>query len=431
MSVTWDRRRPSWIRAAQEKALGRYMGRVVYPYSPYYRARFDEAGLGQRSVRSREDLTALPLTTVDDVDDPTALIVRPDEHSIQQFGELSLVARVFWAKVWRREWTVNQRLIDPEYKPLHWHVQSGIPMGSSAEDLERLAELGRRWLELAGVRPYDVLVSIHPFGPNLPYWELVLGARRAGLSALYLPPSVTVEQIAAARPNVLAGRAGDLLRLLEAADGTDALAELHTLLVTGDRLEDGTRRQLAAHLPAPDAAVVSAWAPPGVRALWAECRFGEGLHTAPDTEVIEIIDPLSGVVLNRAGDGEVVWTSLGWKGTVFVRLRTGVYGTLDESTCGACGRSTPRLRLAGAEPPFARILNSHPDVSTWQAELRTVDGHEELVVFLTTTANGHPGHVLRELDRHLSVTQFVVLDRRSLESRLAEHDDRRVVDLRG
>src|SRR5437660_435837 len=138
MSVTWDRRRPSWIRAAQEKALGRYMGRVVYPYSPYYRARFDEAGLGQRSVRSREDLTALPLTTVDDVDDPTALIVRPDEHSIQQFGELSLVARVFWAKVWRREWTVNQRLIDPEYKPLHWHVQSGIPMGSSAEDLERL-----------------------------------------------------------------------------------------------------------------------------------------------------------------------------------------------------------------------------------------------------------------------------------------------------
>ena len=42
MSVTWDRRRPSWIRAAQEKALGRYMGRVVYPYSPFYRARFGD-----------------------------------------------------------------------------------------------------------------------------------------------------------------------------------------------------------------------------------------------------------------------------------------------------------------------------------------------------------------------------------------------------
>ena len=147
--------------------------------------------------------------------------------------------------------------------------------------------------------------------------------------------------------------------------------------------------------------------------------------------MIEIIDPLSGVVLDRAGHGEVVWTGLGWKGTVFVRLRTGVYATLDESTCGACGRSTPRLQLAGAEPPFASILNSHPEVSMWQAELRTVDGREELVVFLTTTANGHPGHVLRELDRHLSVTQFVVLDQRSLESRLADHDDRRVVDLRG
>ena len=151
----------------------------------------------------------------------------------------------------------------------------------------------------------------------------------------------------------------------------------------------------------------------------------------PHAEVIEIIDPLSGVVLNRAGHGEVVWTALGWKGTAFVRLRTGVYATLDESTCEACGRSTPRLRLASAEPPFATILNSHPGVSVWQAELRTVDGQEELVVFLTPTANGHPGRVLRELDHHLSVTQFVVLDRRSLESRLADHDDVRVVDLRG
>jgi len=407
------------------------MGRVVYPYSPFYRARFDDVGMGQRSVRSRDDLTALPLTTLDEVNDPTALVIRPDEHSIQQFGDLGLVARVFWAKVWRREWTINRRLIDPEYKPLHWHVQSGIPIGSSAEDLERIAELGRRWLELAGVKPYDVLVSIHPAGPNLPYWELVLGCRRAGLSALYLPPSVTADQIAAARPHVLAGRAADLLRLLEAAAGTEALAGLHTLLVTGDRLEDGTRRQLVALLPGADAAVVSAWAPPGVRALWTECRFGDGLHTAPDAEVIEIIDPLSGVVLNRAGHGEVVWTALGWKGTAFVRLRTGVYATLDESTCEACGRSTPRLRLASAEPPFATILNSHPGVSVWQAELRTVDGQEELVVFLTPTANGHPGRVLRELDHHLSVTQFVVLDRRSLESRLADHDDVRVVDLRG
>jgi phenylacetate-CoA ligase len=429
--VAWDRRKPSWIKNAQERALRRYLAQDVYPYSPYYQVRLDEAGVGQKGVKSRADLDKLPLTTFDEIVNPASVVLRPDEQNIQQFARIGLVARVFWAKLWRREWVVNQRLIDPVYKPLHWHVDDGFPIGSSAEDVDRLAELGRRWLELAGVARYDVLVSVLPPGPNLAYWELVLGSRQAGVSALHMDPSTTVDQLAAARPNVVAGRPSDLVRLLEAARPVARnLDGLRTVLVAGGRLDDATRRQLT-NLVDGQAAVVAAWAPPGVRALWCQCREGEGLHTSPDAELIEVVDPLSGVPVADGTEAEVVWTALDWKGTVFLRLRTGVFGAIDESPCPACGRSTPRLMpMSTAEPGFARVLDSHPRVQAWQAELRTVDGQEELIVYISLEPNGRPGRLLRELDRDLTVTQFVVLDRRRLDARLTSHGATRVLDTR-
>jgi hypothetical protein len=429
--MAWERRKPSWIRNAQDRALRGYLAQDVYPYSPYYQVKFDEAGVGQKGVKSRDDLDKLPLTTFDEVVNPASVVLRPDEQSIQQYARIGLVARVFWAKLWRREWVVNQRLIDPVYKPLHWHVDDGFPIGSSAEDVERLAEMGRRWLELAGVARYDVLVSVLPPGPNLAYWQLVLGSRQAGVSALHMNPKTTVEQLAAARPNVVAGRPSDLIRLLEAARPIDRnLDGLRTLLVAGARLDGATRRHLTALVDG-QASVVAAWAPPGVRSLWVQCREGEGLHTAPDVELLEIVDPLTGTPVADGTEGEVVWTSLDWKGTVFLRLRTGVYGGVDESPCPACGRTTPRLMPTGAaDPSFVRVLDSHPKVQAWQAELRTVEGKEELIVYISLEPNGRPGRLLRELDRHLTVTQFVVLDRRRLDARLSSHGDTRVLDLR-
>ncbi|MBV8559732.1 MAG: hypothetical protein JO050_03100, partial [Acidimicrobiia bacterium] len=342
-AVAWERRKPSWIRNAQDRALRRYLAQDVYPYSPYYQVQFQEAGVAQRGVKARADLHRLPQTTFDDIVNPASVVLRPDEQNIQQYARLGLVARVFWAKLWRREWVVNQRLIDPVYKPLHWHVDDGFPIGSSAEDLDRLAELGRRWLELAGVARYDVLVSVLPPGPNLPYWELVLGARQAGVSALHMNPSITLEQVAAARPNAIAGRPKELVRLLEAGRPIERNLEgLRTVLVAGARIDAATRHHIT-QLVDGRASVVAAWAPPGVRSLWCQCREGDGFHTAPDAELIEVVDPLSGVPVAEGTDGEAVWTALDWKGTVLLRLRTGVLGAIDANPCPACGRTTPLL----------------------------------------------------------------------------------------
>ena len=409
-----------------------YVSRVLYPYSAFYRPRFDRVGLGPRGVRSPDDLRRLPLTRRSEVVDPTELVLRPDEPSIQRHGSASLLMKVSVAKVRASQSHFNQRVIDPTFKPIHWHVDDGMLVGSSAEDVERLAELGRRWLELAGVRRYDVVVGLLPAGPNLAYWELVLGCRRAGLAAIHLGPTASPAQLDALRPAALVGRPADLVRVLEdaAARGVD-LGSVRTVLTAGEPPDEPSRTRLRALLTAPDAAVLGAFAPPLVRAMWAECRASDGFHTWPDCEVIDVVDASSGLYVPGSVEGEVVWTALGWKGTVAVRLRTGVVARLDERPCPGCGTAVPRLHVVQPEAGLAGVLESHPAVAAWQAEWRSVDGHDELLVFLAPVAGvGHPGRLVRELDAQLLVSQFVVLSRPEVDARLAAAGGRRVLDLR-
>ena len=431
--MSWDRRRPEWVRARQDKALGEYLSGDVFPYSAFYRARFEGAGLGHRDVGSAAALRRLPTMTLADIDDPAAIVLRPDEASIQRYAGIGLVARVAWAKLRGTQSLLNERLIDPMFKPVHWHVDEGIPIGSSPVDIERLGELGRRWLERAGLDPYDVVAGLLPAGPSLPYWQLVLGCRHAGVSAIHLGAHATPAQLAAVGPTVIAGRPTDLLRMLEPANGDDtvarAVARVHTVLVAGDRLDEATRSRIVNRLPSSTVAV-AAWAPPGARALWSECRGGDGYHVAPDSELIEIIDPLSGVPLAGHADGEIVWSALGWRGSVLLRLRTAAYGALDGAPCPTCGRTTPRVKLTAVDPPFTAVLSAHPGIAAWQAELRWIDGVEELLVFVAPASGSHPGRLLRDIDRHLAATQYVVLPRPELDARIAEHGGRRLVDLR-
>ncbi|MDQ1375596.1 MAG: phenylacetate-CoA ligase [Actinomycetota bacterium] len=460
------------VRGQQARALNRYLQRQVRAYSPHYRAAIEKARR-QRDGRSGIDLASLPLTSWSSVSEPRQFVLHPDFGSIRDYGEPVLGIRTLWARATGRTAALNRTHIDPVYKPIHWLVAEGVPVGYSSHDLDRLAELGRKWLEDAGVRPSDVVVSVVPPAPTLGYWELVLAARRAGLSAAFLPPDASATDVARLRPTVLAGRPADLDRLLSGPP--EDLAGVRTVLAVDDPLVPGQRARMEAGLATRDGVVLSAWAPPGVRSLWTECRGRTGLHTTPQAEHVEVVDD------------EVVWTAIGWSGTVFVRLRTGVIAMLDSRACPGCGRTTPRViseavqaapasprrrreplraqRAApesdpgtepepepelelqpaetwapaetweaepvsnGAVPAFAFVLDDHPGVTVWQAELRIHDGAEELFVFFSPGGDG-PLQVLSDLAVELPVTQFVVLDEDEVLDRLARHDHRQVVDLR-
>ena len=399
------------MAAGKDRELVEYLVHDVALHAPVLRQRLAEA-LGGGRLKSADDLTRMAPMTLADVTDPGALVLRP--------------------RLPRRSKGAVE--MERAYKPVHWLVQEGVPIGSSASDVERLGALSARWLSAAGVRTEDVLLGFLPAGPHLPYWQVVLGAMRLGVSAVFVPPVPTIADVARLRPSVLVGRPYDLARLLDDRSASAAAAgwrsRVRLLIAAGEPLDDAMRDRLRDLLVTPDAAVVSAWAPPGVRTMWWECPGGSALHTWPEAELVQIVDPLMGTPVPPGADGEVVWTAVGWHGTVLVRLGTGVVAALDPGPCPSCNARGPLLRVTSDTPSFLRVLDEHRGVADWQAELRTTDDGEELFVFLSLAPGTRLPELLAELDTELLATQYVVLDPPSLDARLSAHGDRKVVDLR-
>jgi hypothetical protein len=480
--VQWDHDKPKVRLKEQEEQLREYVAHHLYPYSPAYRRRFDAAGISPRSITGFDDLAKLEPTRWSDVtNEPVAFVLRPTERAIIRFGERRLVGAITRAKFRGKVSQVNRDLIDPAYKPIHWHFDGDVPIGYSAEDVERLCEAGRRVLHLAGLTRDDAIVDVTPSGPSLEFWQLVDGARSAGLSAVHFGPEVAADRIAAAAPTVLAGPPDALEATLEGLRaGKHRIEGLTTLLVLGSLLDEADRkalRSLGEAVGEQGLEVVAAWAPAGVRALWSECRGGRYFHTYPDMEWLEVLP-----------DGEIAWTSISWHGTVFFRLRTGVSGTVDDVTCENCGRTGPRITVSSAssarrptptwalgsgmvaapagrpaaDAVFGRpsaeevedeeeveeeveeavaaevlvplntealsVLDDHPGVAAWQAEYRRVDGSDELIVFVAPAGVDRLGPLFRELDLALSATQYVVQRPEQIAER--RHRDGAVLDNR-
>ena len=323
---------------ATDTALADYLRKEVAPYSPHFGpiVRAAEARGGVTGVAT---LTKLPLTRLADIADPGSLVLRPDAERIASAGDLKLAAWLNVSKAAKREAAFNRDL-DRAYKPILWTTDGGITIGASSSDEHRLGDLGRQWLEGAGVRAYDALVSVFPPGPTLAFWHLWHGARAAGLSALYLAAMPSVDELVDLQPAVLAGRPADLVRLLGAVTKQgEKLAQLRTLLAVGSPLDDVTRSQLeeeASALAGSRVAAVAAWAPPGVRALWVECRKSAGVHLWPGAEVVEVVDD-GGDRVPLGEEGELVWTPIGWHGSVILRLSTGIRARIDTTPCPTCG----------------------------------------------------------------------------------------------
>ncbi|MGH9001398.1 MAG: hypothetical protein ACRDY7_18645 [Acidimicrobiia bacterium] len=461
--MQWDQEKQASRIKEQEEVLREYLVHHIYPYSPYYRRTFDAAKLAPKHISAMKDLAKVtPVTWSDVAAEPGAFLLRPTERAIARFGERKLVMAIAKAKLRGRQAQVNREVIDPAYKPVHWHTEGDVPIGYSSEDLKRLGEAGRRVLTLAEVTRDDVLVGLANPEPCLPYWQVVEGARTGGVSALHLPAATAAERLGRLptwSPTVLAGPPGVLGHALSAlASGGRRLNGLRTLLALGvalDNTERAALRSLGRSVGEGDLEVVAAWAPPGVRALWGECRGGHGFHTYPDLEWLDTDD-----------GGELIWTSLAWHGSVFLRLRTGATGVVEDTTCPTCGRTGPKLLLSGLAPPARvpaagadddvadivlsepaepdvliagrsglaevggrlRVLDEHPAVAAWQAEYRRVEGAEELIVFVAPTRVDRLGPLFRELDATLSATQFVVMRPEQVHERVSRQGA--VVDLR-
>jgi hypothetical protein len=258
------------------------------------------------------------------------------------------------------------------------------------------------------------------------------------VSAAHLEPLADPALVARLGPSVIAGDPQHLVALLTAAraDG-HRLPNLRTVLAVGDPLGADMRARIRSL--SGGAVVVGAWAPPGVRSLWSECRPGAeaaapvGYHAWPD-DVLEV-----------AHDGELLWTGVGWHGSALLRLRTFAAVSVEHDRCAACGDHGPRVvplapvpraggddavvEPAAEEPEPAdashvaaagaeAVLDAETDVAAWQVEYRVFGGEPETIVSIAPAWGAAVVPLVRRLDRHLRATQFIVLTAEEIAARV-------------
>jgi len=475
--VLGDREKPGLYVAEQRRLIRQSIDGEVLPFAPGWTDRARAAGLTR--PRTGADLRVLPPTALPDLGRAATLLIRPTIDGLRREGPPALRRRVRWARLRGRRQMIGPQMIDPLFKPIHWLIEGDVPVGCSEADLARLAELGRRLLGAARIGPGDAIVSVLPSGPNLPYWQIALGARELGAPLAGLHPGTPADPVVLLGPTVLVGRPGDLHALLQRLPQASREA-ITTVLAVARAPISAEHRSMLVAAAWPQTTVVEAWAPPGVRALWGQCPGGEGVHTWPATELLEVCDDAGQALADTSTDGSIVWTGLGWRGTAILRLATGLRGHLVDGPCPACRRTTPRLvpvgvdaerpkRVVGPssvrrieaasehEPvpvrpaapvpvPSVEVLPSEVDsadqawpapvlagvagVAGWQVEHRVRRGQDELIVHLALDPGSGLGDVLPGLERSIGATQYVVTDVRTLRSRVARSGGRRVVDRR-
>lgn len=377
----WDRWSASVRDRERSRLLRAWLHDEVLPFSPFWAERF-----GDLTIAQVADLGQVPVADEDELapaggpGNPALLVLPTEEQLRRRLGRRRL--RAAMREVGLRGEDGRRLVLYRRYKPVHVHeagVARLLTVAYTRTDLDRLHLAGARLMEVLGLGADDTVVNGVPGAPSVLFWGLyhaLLANRMAAVHALLAArPAVQAlaQAVAVLPPSVLVLPTADAKDLLEGlAEERVSAPYLRTVVVVGPPPDADERIGVAGAAAAlgavDDVRVQAVWAPSASRALWAECRpapdapaeAAYGLHTYPDLEVLEVRDLGRGTVAAAGTSGELLYTSLGWRGTVLVRAATGAWtgGVVAEEACPNCGRTVPRLSSQVVEAAWQRQLSS-------------------------------------------------------------------------
>ncbi len=460
----WDSLGAEELRHLQARALRTYLTDQVVPFSAHYRRLFAREGIDPRSIRSLEDLAAIPFTSKRHlVDDPVTgsqvrdFVLVPDEKLLSRRPST-------WGRALRLGKAGAKAAFEREYRPILMTSTTGrstepVPFFYTAHDLAHLSLSGRRMMEICASDKTFRHINLFPFAPHLAFWlahHAGLGFNTFMLSSgggKVMGTEGNVRFLEKIRPHALIGMPTFVYHVLQmVVERGLALPELQKIVLGGEKVPTGTRhklRALSAELGAGKVDVMATYGFTEAKMAWPECPGqsldeSPGYHLSPDLGIVEIIDPESGIVLPDGHPGEIVFTPLDSRGSVVIRYRTGdhISGGLVHGTCPACGRKTPRLlgeisrvtdirrlrigKVKGSLVNFntlENLLDNIDRVGTWQIELRKRNDDplevDEIVVHVAPRGRVAADSLRREIeDRFREATE---LSPNRIEFHSAEH----------
>jgi len=294
----------------------------VYGHVPFYRRRFDEAGVSPESIESLSDIVRLPFTTKEDIlgNYPYGLFAVPLREIVRIHSSSS---------------TMGTSVV-----------------GYTRNDLKTWSMLAARVLTAGGVTKDDVVQVSMGYGLFTGGFGLHQGAERIGASVIPASSGNTARQIQimkdfkttalVATPSY-AVRVADAIR--EMGISVSALSLKYGLFGAEPWSERMRQRiQEALGIIATDNYGLSAVLGPGVA---GECLERKGLHIQEDHFFVEVIDPDTLAPVPPGTQGELVITTLTKEGIPMIRYRTRDLARILPGMC-PCSRTSLRMsRVVG------------------------------------------------------------------------------------
>ena len=311
------------LEAIQLRRLQATVARV-YHTVPFYRRRFEEAGVGPDSIRSLADLERLPFTT------------KADLRDNYPFGMFAV----------------------PRSQVVRIHASSGTTgkptvVGYTARDVQTWAELMARSLMAAGARKDDIVHNAYGYGLFTGGLGVHYGAEKLGASVIPISGGNTKRQVMIMKdfgPTILTCTPSYALHLAEVAREMGvSFQELKFKagIFGAEPWSETMRREIerTLNLKAMDIYGLSEVMGPGVA---VECIDAQnGLHVFEDHFIAEIINPQTGAPLPHGAPGELVFTTITKEAFPVIRYRTRDLSVLHPEPC-RCGRTLARMgRIQG------------------------------------------------------------------------------------
>jgi len=467
------------IEALQNRAIKKFFHHEL-PYSSFFRELFEKHKLKFTDINNLEDLQKIPFTSKTDLA-PTAedpgksrrFILQPDEKLIKKFAPKTKLLKILGQKIAGLDYKKN---LEWEYKPVHLHFTTGrsaLPtaVGYTSRDLVTIKKTARRLFQTMGIPSDAVVVNSFPYAPHLAFWltyfatsSLQLTTLQSGGGKILGTPKI-IDAIEKLKAKVVTSIPGYFYHILrEAVAQKRNWSGLEFVVFGGERVSEGLRgkvKELLKEVGAFNTKILATYAMTEGKTAWVQCSEETGYHTYPDMEIFEVVDE-NGNRVPENTPGELVYTSLNWRGTVMVRYRTGdMIQGLSWKTCPHCGRTVPQIskdiqrkcdfkefRLTKVKGElvnlnaFYPVLSGIKDVDEWQLEISKVNNDpyevDEMVLYIAPKPKVDFEALSRDINRKvLSETGITpkivqknlneVLQMIGMESELKE---KRIVDKR-
>ena len=345
-------------RANLQSERLRKMVERLYSNVPFYRKKFQEAGISPTDIKGIEDLPKLPFTYKQDLRDN------------YPFGLFAV----------------------PQSEIVRIHASSGTTgkqtvVGYTRKDLDMWSECVARALTSVGVSKKDIVQVGYGYGLFTGGFGLHYGVEKIGASVIPISGGNThrqVQMMQDLKSTTLACTPSYALYLAEALKEKNALdsLKLQRGIFGAEPWTEEMRSQIQQKLniKAFDIYGLSEIMGPGVS---CECEHQCGMHIAEDHFIAEIIDPVTLQPLPWGEVGELDFTTITKEGLPLLRYRTRDLTSITIEKC-ECGRTTARMfKCKGRTDDMLIIrgVNVFPtQVESVLCEMREVSPHYQLIV---------------------------------------------------